>query len=426
MFTRNWAAAAYVLVALATSFSQAADWPQWRGPNRDGISKEAGLLHQWPAEGPNLIWQLTDIGSGYSTPSIAAGRIFLLGNQGMDDEFVQARNEKDGVLIWSTHIGKVGNPDQQPPYPGARSTPTIDGQALYALGSDGDLACLQLSDGSMRWHKNLRSDFGGEPGVWAYSESPLIDGDTLVCTPGGKDATIVALNKKTGETIWKAALPDADQAAYASAIVTTIDGVKQYVQFVQKAVVGLDAKTGALLWSYGRTAKGSPANIPTPLADGKYIYTSTGMTGGGLVKIDKTADAEPKFDASQVYFAGNLPKAIGGVVKVDGYFYGANTQALQCVDFNTGDVKWTDRSIGPGSILYADGQLYLHGENGDVALVDAEPDAYHEKGRFTPPDAPDRSAAGLSMKAWAYPVLANGRLYVRDQNHLWCYDLKAK
>ena len=155
-----------------------------------------------------------------------------------------------------------------------------------------------------RWHKNLRSDFGGEPGVWAYSESPLIDGDTLVCTPGGKDATMVALNKKTGETIWKAALPDGDQAAYASAIVATIDGVKQYVQFVQKSVVGLNAKTGALLWNYGRTAKGSPANIPTPVADGKFIYTAAGMSGGGLVKIDKTTDTEPKFDANQVYFAG--------------------------------------------------------------------------------------------------------------------------
>ena len=425
MSTRNRTVAAYVVVALATSIAHAADWPQWRGPNRDGISKETGLLHEWPAAGRTLIWQLTDVGSGYSTPSVAGGRIYLLGNQGMDDEFVQARNEQDGTLVWSTHIGKVGNPDQQPPYPGARSTPTVDGEVLYALGSDGDLACLQLSNGSTRWHKNLRSDFGGEPGVWAYSESPLIDGETLVCTPGG-DATIVALNKKTGETIWKAALPDGDQAAYASAIVATIDGVKQYVQFVQKGVVGLDAKTGALLWSYGRTAKGSAANIPTPVVDGKFIYTAAGMSGGGLVKIDKTADAEAKFDANQVYFAGNLPKAIGGAVKVNGYLYGTNTQALQCVDFSTGDVKWTERGIGAGSVLYADGNLYLHGEDGEVALVEATPDGYHEKGRFTPPDAPDRSAPGLSMKAWAYPVLANGRLYIRDQNHLWCYDVKAK
>ncbi len=395
------------------------DWPQWRGPKRDGISAETGLLHEWPADGPPQKWLIKDVGSGFSTPAVVGNRIYLLGNEGLDDEFVQARDTADGKKIWSSHIGKVGNPDQQPPYPGARSTPTVDGQVLYALGSDGDLVCLETSSGETRWHKNLRSDFAGQPGTWAYAESPLVDGDVLVCTPGGAEATVVALNKQTGDVIWKCVSPEADQAAYSSAIAAQIDGKKQYIQFLQKGVVGIDPADGQILWRYSKTAKGSPANIPTPLVAGDYIYTATGMAGSGLVNVKKTEGA---YDAEQVYYTSKLPNSIGGTVKVGDYLYGTNSQALQCVEFKSGDSKWSDRSIAPASILFADGCLYLHGENGDLALVEATPDAYREKGKFTPPDQPDRGAA----KAWAYPVVANGCLYIRDQDHLWCYDIKGK
>jgi outer membrane protein assembly factor BamB len=398
--------------------SVAADWPQWRGPHRDGISKETGLLKEWPKDGPKLLWQVKDIDFGYSTPSVVGDRLYLLSNKGLDDEFVQALAAKDGKQIWSTRLGKVGNPKQRPPYPGARSTPTTDGAVLYALGSDGDLACLSTAKGEVRWRKNLRTDFGGVPGEWAYSESPLIDGDTLVCTPGGQEATLVALNKKDGAVLWKCAVPGGSRAAYASVIPVEVGGVKQYVQILEKGLVGVDAKTGNFLWRYEKTAKGSPAVIPTPVAHDGYVYSSGVVAGGGLVKLKAgKEEVMPK----EVYFAKNLPASIGGTVLVDGFLYGTGPRGLMCLEFTTGNVKWQDKCVGAGSVCYADGCLYIHGENGEVALVEATPEAYREKGRFTPPDQPKRGPS----KAWAYPVVANGRLYLRDLGVLWCYDIKT-
>jgi outer membrane protein assembly factor BamB len=402
-------------MALA-SFSQAADWPQWRGPLRNGISQETGLLKEWPKEGPKLLWQLKDIGEGFSTPAVVGERLYVLSNKGMDNEFVQALDVKDGKQVWSTPLGKVG-PNRGMQHPAARSTPTVDGELLYALGSDGDLACLETASGKIQWKKNLRTDFAGQPGNWAYAESPLIDGDILVCTPGGKEATLAALNKKNGEVIWKSPVPDGDQAAYASIIIIEAGGIKQYVQFLQKGVIGVDAKTGKFLWRYDKTAQGSPANIPTPVAHEGYVYSATGRSGGGLVKliVDKgEVTAEP------VYFDKKLPTSIGGSVQLGEYLYGTNSQSLVCVEFATGKIKWQDRCVGAGALCYADGRLYIHGEKGDVALVEATPDAYHEKGRFTPPDQPNRG----NNQAWAYPVVANGRLYIRDIGTLWCYDVK--
>ena len=395
----------------------AANWPQWRGPQRNGISSETGLLKEWPKDGPKLLWQVRDIGSGYSTPAVVGERLYLLTNKGMEEEFVRALEVKDGKQAWSTRIGKVGNPNQEPSYPAARSTPTVDGELLYALGSDGDLVCLERATGQVRWQKNLRTDFGGQPGIWAYAESPLIDGDVLVCTPGGAEATLVALNKRTGQLLWKSPVPGGDQAAYASAIVATVAGVRQYVQFLQKGLVGVDAKSGKFLWRYDKTAQGSPANIPTPVGRDNYIYSATGRGGGGLIKLNVNQNrAEPE----QVYSSPRLPTAIGGAVLVGDYLYGTTSQALVCADFKTGDIKWTDRGVGAGSLCYADGRLYLHGENGELALVEATPEGYREKGRFIPPDQPDRGQS----KAWAYPVVANGRFYIRDFGVLWCYDVQ--
>jgi outer membrane protein assembly factor BamB len=378
------------------------------------------LLKEWPKSGPKLLWKVTDAGSGYSTPSVVADRLYLLGNEGVENEFVEALSVSDGKRVWSTPLGKVGNPAQKPSFPAARSTPTVEGEFLYALSSDGDVACLERATGKARWQKNLRRDFGGKPGEWAYSESPLIDGDALVCTPGGSDATLVALNKKSGEVIWKCPLPEGDQAAYASAIIVESGGIKQYVQLLQKGLVGVEAKTGKFLWRYGKPVSRYGANIPTPLASDGYIYCAAAGTGGGAVKLKpKDGGIEPE----QVYFETKLPTAIGGAVKLGDFFYGTTAQALLCTEFANGSVKWEDRSLGAASLCYADGCLYCHAENGDVVLVEASPEAYHEKGRFTPPDAPKRS--NPMEKAWAYPVVANGRLYLRDHGNLWCYEVTA-
>ena len=337
-----------VSVAVASLTAEAADWPQWRGPQRDGLSQEKGLLGEWPKDGPKLLWQVNEIGSGYSTPAVVGDRLYLLSNEGLDNEFVRALDAKDGSEVWSVRLGRVGNPKQQPPYPGARSTPTVVGKSLYAIGSDGDLVCLNIADGKMLWKKSLRTDFGGQPGVWAYSESPLVDGDVVVCTPGGSAATLVALNAKTGDLVWKSPVQGGDQAGYSSAIIVEVDGVKQYVQFLAKGLVGVEAKTGKFLWRYGKTAQGSPANIPSPLARNNLVYCASGRGGCGLVKLDVTGGT---VKAEEVYFSKKLPNGIGGAVQIGKYLYGATRQGMVCAEFETGKVMWQDRSIGAGSVL---------------------------------------------------------------------------
>lgn len=409
-------AAVSLALATAAGWSQAANWAQWRGPERNGLSAETGLLQQWPAAGPPLVWQVNGLGDGYSTPSIVGDRIYLLGNQGLQDEYVLCLNAVNGEQVWKTRIGDVGNPKQMPPYPGARSTPTIDGDALYALSSDGDLARLDLKSGQIAWTKNLRKEFGGKPGEWAYSESPLVDGDVVIATPGGDEATIVGLNKTIGELVWKTAIPEME-AGYASVVKATLAGRPQYVQFLSQGLVGVDAASGELLWRYDHTAQGSMANIPTPVVSGDLIYSASGKGGGGLVKIVAKEDG---FDAEEIYFKPQLPRAIGGSVLVGDHLYGTASDAMMCVEFATGEIVWRDRSIGAAGICYADGQLYLHGENGDVALIEADAEEYREVGKFTPPSAPDRGKS----KAWAYPVVADGKLYIFDWGTLWCFDVK--
>jgi outer membrane protein assembly factor BamB len=398
----------------------AANWPQWRGPERDGISQETGLLKQWPEGGPRLLWQVDGLGEGFSTPAIVGDRIYLISNKGLENEFVQALNAKDGSQIWEKQIGKVGEPDQQPSYPSARSTPTYDNGWLYALGSAGDLACIDSKSGDIRWTKNLVADFGGKPGEWAYSESPLVDGDVVVVTPGGKDATLVALNKNTGEVVHKWQVPEGDEAAYSSIVVLEVDGAKQYVQFMAKGVVGVDANSDKFLWRYDRTAKSSPANISTPVVSDGCVYSGSHYAGGGLIKINRTGEG---FVVEEKYFDKKLPTAIGGAMLVDGHLYGTNRTTMTCTDFKTGEIKWTeDRGLAPASLCYADGMLYAHSENtGEVALIEATPEAYREHGKFMPPSVPEKGRS----KAWTYPAVADGRLYLHDWGTLWCFDVKS-
>lgn len=398
---------------------RAADWPQWRGPNRDGHSRETGLLKQWPAEGPRLLWQVNDLGKGYATPSVVGGRIYLMSNQGLDDESVSALEVTTGKKIWSTRIGKVGNPKQQPNFPAARSTPTVDGAVLYALGSDGDLVCLDAATGKIRWQKSLRSDFGGSVPTWAYAESPLVDGDVLACVPGGAEATIVALNKRTGAVIWRAAVPGEGMAGYASLVIDTTGGIRQYIAYTANGLVSVDAKTGKFLWRYDKTKGSQGMSIQTPVARDGYVYSGASRVGGGAVRLTAAGGS---VTAVEAYFDLRLPTAIGGTVLVGDYLYGTSQTAM-CVDFKTGQVKWNERSIGPASLAYADGLLYLHGEDGQVALIEANPEAYRERGRFAPPNQPARGS-GME-KAWTYPVISDGRLYIRDLDTMWCYDIRA-
>jgi len=408
------------LLLSATLTAGAADWPQWRGPERTGLSQERGLLKEWPKGGPALAWQVNSIGRGYASPAVVGDRIYLLGNDGLENEFVAALSLQDGKRIWSARLGNVGNPKQQPNFPAARSTPTVEGEVLYALGSDGDLACVETGNGKIRWRKSLRGDFGGKPGDWAYTESPLVDGDTLVCTPGGTEATLVALNKRTGAVLWKCAVPGGDDAAYSSPILVQAAGARQYVQMLKKGLVGVDARTGKFLWRYAKPVSKYGANIPTPVAQADQIFAAGAGTGAGLIRL-KSRDGS--IEPEEVYFSPKLPTAIGGDVKVGEWLFGTTGEALLCVDFASGEVKWQDRALGAAAICCADGQLYLHGENGEVALVEATAEGYREHGRFAPPTQPKKD--NPMEKAWAYPVVANGRLLIRDHDSLWCYNLKS-
>jgi outer membrane protein assembly factor BamB len=366
------------------------------------------------------LWKVTHAGSGYAAPAVVGNRIYLLGNEGLENEYVQALDIKDGQRVWSTRLGKVGNPKQNPNFPAARSTPTVDGAVLYALSSDGDLACLDTATGAVRWKKSLRADFGGKPGEWAYAESPLVDGDALICTPGGSQATIVAFNKQSGEVLWKCATPEGDEAGYASATVVEVGGVRQYVQLLQKGLVGVDAKSGRLLWRFDKAVSKYNANIPSPVVDRDIIYCASAGTGGGAVRLKAAGGG---ITAEQLYFEAKLPTAIGGAVKVGDSLFGASSQAMLCANFLTGQIKWEERAFGAAALVFADGRLYLNAENGEVGLVEPSAEGYREKGRFTPPERPKRISP--MEKSWAYPVLAGGRLYLRDHGMLWCYDVKA-
>jgi outer membrane protein assembly factor BamB len=392
------------------------DWPAWRGADRSGVSAETGLLKEWPADGPKLLWKTTKLGGGYSTPSVVGGRVYLMGSTG-SDEFAIALDAKDGSQIWSTKIGAVGKPNQRPSYPGTRSTPTVDGDRIYVESSDGDLVCLD-KDGKEVWHKHLVKDFGGNSGNWAYAESPLIDGDLLICTPGGSKATLAALNKKTGEVVWKSEVPGGDPAAFSSVVAADASGGKEYIQFLGKGVVGVAAKDGKFLWRYDKTS--GTTNCSTPIFfDGCVFNSAASMRGGGSALLKLSADGD-KVSATEVYFNKDLANHHGGVVRIGDSLYGTNNNGLVCVDFKSGDTKWKERSVGKGSIAAAEGLLYVRGEkDGEVALVEASPSGYKEKGRLKQPDRSKKSA-------WPHPVIAGGCLFLRDDDALFCYDIKAK
>ncbi len=296
----------------------------------------------------------------------------------------------------------------------------MDGAFVYALGVNGELACLNVKDGKEVWHKNLTDKaFGGSVQSWGYCESPLIDGDKLICTPGGNQATLAALDKKTGETLWKARVPQGDRAQYASALATNIDGKRQYIQFLSGGVVGVAAADGAFLWRYNHPANGT-ANCSTPIVADHFVFAASGYgTGGGLADLSKVAGAGKEAQAQEVYFTKKMVNHHGGMVLVDGYLYGSNEGSVTCLELKTGTIKWNEGKPGKGSIAYADGRLYYRNEGGPVVLFEANPEKYVETGRFK---QPDRSGAN----AWAHPVIANGKLYLRDQGMLLCYDVKQK
>jgi outer membrane protein assembly factor BamB len=397
-------------VALLTLASQAmaqtaAIWPQWRGPNRDGISKETGLLKQWPAEGPPLVWKATGAGRGYSSFSISNGKLYTLGLRG-DREFIIAFDVDTGKEAWATAHGSAFHNDRGD---GPRGTPTVDGDRVYALGGNGDLSALDARTGKIVWTKNVLKEFGGSNITWGISESPLVLGNKVLVNPGGPNASIVALNKADGSVIWKS---QSDKAGYSSGIPVEINGATQVVFFTSERALGLDAKDGRLLWDYSRPAN-DVANVATPIVRANRVFISSDYgTGGGVVEI------KPDNKAQELWFSRDMRNHHSSSVLIGDYLYGFSSAILTAIKFDTGEIAWRDRSVGKGSLVYADGHLYCFSENGVVGLVEATPAGYKEKGRFRIPQD--------SLPTWTHPVVAGGRLYLRDQDTIYAFDVREK
>lgn len=384
------------------------DWPQWRGSNRDGISKETGLLKQWPADGPPLVWKATGAGRGYSSLAIVGGRLYTMGLRN-DREHIIAFDIATGKEVWATPHGSAFRNDRGD---GPRGTPTVEGERLYALGGNGDLSCLETRTGRAVWTINVLQKFGGSNIKWGISESPLVIGEKILVNAGGPGASIVALNKKDGSLIWKS---QSDRAGYSSAIPVQVGGKTQVVFLTDERGLGLDLETGKLLWDYPRAAN-NVANAATPIARGNRVFiTSDYGNGGGLVEIKSDAKG---VTAQEIYFTKEMRNHHSSSVLIGDYLYGFSSSILTAMRFDTGEVVWRDRSVGKGSLVYADGNLYCLSENGVVGLVEATPEGYREKGRFRIPQD--------SLPTWSHPVVAGGRLYLRDQDTIYAYDVRQK
>ena len=383
------------------------DWPQWQGPDRNGISKETGLLQEWPASGPATVWSATGLGGGYGSIAVAGNRIYAQGLRG-SMSLVHALDRATGKYVWSKNLGPGGDNDRGP---GPRGTPTIDGDRLYVLTENGLLACLKTEDATVVWQRNILRDFSGRNINWLISESPLVDGDRVIVTPGGRGAGVVALDKMTGATIWTSKELN-DEAGYSSAVIVEVGGVRAYTVFTSDAGVGVRASDGKLLWRYANAANGT-ANITTPLVSGNQVfYTSAYGTGGGLVNLVAQGG---EIRATEVYFTRDMQNHHGGVVVVNGTLYGFNNAILTAIDFASGRMLWRDRSVGKGAVTYADNRLYMLSENNVVGLADVSAAAYRETGRFSIPDQ--------GLPSWSHPVVSGGRLYIRNQGMLAAYNV---
>lgn len=392
------------------------DWPSWRGPKRDAISTEKGLLTEWPENGPEVVWTAENLGKGFSSIAIAGGRIYTMGERKGGTFLICL--DLDGKEQWAAKVGS-GDPN---------CTPTIDGNRAYTVDRNGELSCVGTESGNVLWTKSFTKDFGGKMmSGWGYSESPLVDGDRLIVTPGSNDAMLAALDKKSGDVIWKSAVPKLgdkgpDGAAYSSVVISNAGGTKQYVQLVGKGIVSVRASDGKFLWNYNKITNGTAA-IPTPIVRDDYVFCSSGYGDGGaaLLKIVKEG-ADLRADEVWYKKADELQNHHGGVVLLGDYLYmghGHNRGLPVCVNFLTGEPTWGP-SRGPGgdsaAIVYADGHLYFRYQNGVMALIEANSKELQVKGKF---DVKTKDGPG-----WPHPVVLGGRLYLRDQQHLHCYNIK--
>jgi len=381
------------------------DWPQWRGPNRDGRSAETGLLKDWPAAGPALAWRAAGAGEGYSSFATSQGRLFTLGARG-GTEYVMAFDSASGKRLWETSHGTRFSNDRGD---GPRATPTIEGDRVYAYGASGDLSVLDAASGKVYWTVNVLKQYRGSNIQWGLSESPLVLADRILVNAGG---TIVALKKTDGTSIWTT---KGENAGYSSAVAHKIGDVTEAIYFTSTRVLGVDVTSGRQLWSYGKVAN-NVANIATPIVRGNRVFVSSDYgTGSALLEL---AGSGSNVTAKEVYFTRQMKNHHATSILVGEHLYGFDSAILTAMDFNTGNVAWQNRSVGKGSLTFADDRLYLFSENGVVGLAEASPAGYREHGRF--------ELKTGRLPTWSHPVVSGGKLFLRDQDSIYAYDVRAK
>lgn len=395
--------------------SEPRDWPQWRGLHRDAVSLETGLADKWPTRGPKLLWTFGDAGAGYSAPSVQGNRLYAMGGK-EGKTWIYCLNLKNGKLVWATPLDEVFINDWGD---GPRGSVTVDGNYLYGITGSGLFFCVDAKGGKGKWSRHLVNDFGGGVPNWGYTESPLVIGDRVLATPGGKNC-IVALDKRNGETIWTSTGLD-DAAQYSSLVPFAIDGVEMVTTMTARGLVGVAANSGEFLWRYEKTANGT-AVIPTPVVRVPYVYSTSGYgTGCGLVKLTVKGSA---VEAEEVYFDRSMKNQHGGVLRLGDHIYGySDGGGWLCQDFLTGDVVWRERKVAKGSIACADGKLYCYTEDeGTMVMAAATPDGWQELGRFTIPKKSEMPRK--SGQIWTHPVIADGKLFLRDHELLFCFDIE--
>jgi outer membrane protein assembly factor BamB len=436
--------ATFLLAGAAAAFAD--DWPQWRGPDRTDVSKETGLLKEWPKGGPKLLWKYDKAGLGFSGFAVVGDVLYTMGARD-EEEYAIAIDVKQGKQLWATKIGPIFTFKNNVWGDGPRATPTVDGDYVYCLGGQGELVCLKRGTGEMVWRKSFIKDFHGQimvysvdvtgPGGWGFCESPLIDGDQLIACPGGPDGWMIALDKLTGAVKWRTK-DLRDEATDSSVVVATIGGVRQYINSTFKdsneggGIAGVDAKSGKVLWHFPIKKYGIYAVCPTPVVKDNLVYATAGYAAGcNLLRINK--DAGGKFTAEDIY--ANKSRLLmqndhGGVVFIDGHIYGyGDGRGWVCQELKTGKEVWSERNVldGKGSLTYAEGNLYLLSDEGEAVLIQAVTEGWLEKGRFKLPELSatrQTRPTHSSIKVWTHPVVANGRLYLRDQEFIYCYAVK--
>ncbi|MFT4636828.1 MAG: outer membrane protein assembly factor BamB [Verrucomicrobiales bacterium] len=404
-------------LALSSSvIAETANWSQWRGPDRKDHSPDTGLLKKWPEKGPKQLWIYKNAGLGYAGPAIVDGKLYTMGAR-EKKTILMCLDAASGKELWASELDEELENDWGN---GPRCTPTIDGAFVYALGGRGTLISAKIADGSEVWKVNLVKDFGGKVESWGYTESVLVDGDRLICTPGGSEGALLALDRKTGKKIWQSEELTV-KAQYASPIVVEHAGVRQYIQLFEKDFAGFEAANGKVLWK-SDFPKGKVAVIPTPIYEDGIVYITAGYKAGC-----KAIKLGPNHEVETIYEHDDMSNHHGGVILVDGYLYGYHSSrgGWTCQNFKTGKVEWTDRTLGKGAIGYADDMIYCVGErDGKVILADASSKEWKAHGEFTlDPQTEIRSDRGA---IWVHPVILNGRLYLRDQDLIYCYDVSGK